>query len=488
LFAVANSAAGASLDESFTMAASAILDQLRAVVGDKHVLTGQSDMAPFLVERRNVFHGQAGAIVRPASVSEVAAVVAACHASNTPIVPQGGNTGLVGGQIPDSPAAIVLSLTRLTAVREVDLASATITVEAGMTLAAVQSLAEAHDHTFPLSLASEGSCTIGGNLATNAGGIAVLAFGNARDLVLGVEVVLADGRVLSNLSKLKKDNSGYDLKDLFIGSEGTLGIITAAVLKLYPRPRASLTVFIGLYDPRAAIAFFNCTQQAMGAMVRSFELLPRIGVDFVLAHTPASRDPLPKPYPWYVLLELATQSEQALLPCAEHLLEQAATDGLIADAAIATSLAQARRMWQLREDLSEVQRLEGGSIKHDVSVPIARIPDFIESASAAVTATIPGGRIVAFGHVGDGNVHFNVSQPIGANTQEFLAQTPQINAIVHALVLENDGSISAEHGIGQLKRDLLARIKDPVALEVMRTLKRALDPKSILNPGKVVRS
>jgi FAD/FMN-containing dehydrogenase len=470
------------------MAASAILDRLRAIVGDKHVLTSQPDMAPFLVERRNIFHGQAGAIVRPASVSEVAAVVAACHASDTPIVPQGGNTGLVGGQIPDTTAAIVLSLTRLTAVREVDPGSATITVEAGMTLAAVQSAAEAYDRTFPLSLASEGSCTIGGNLATNAGGIAVLAFGNARDLVLGIEVVLADGRVLSNLSKLKKDNSGYDLKDLFIGSEGTLGIITAAVLKLYPRPRSSLTAFIGLNNPRDAIGFFGRTQQAMGGMVRSFELMPRIGVDFVLAHTPACRDPLPTPYPWYVLLELASQAEQPLLPCGEHLLEQAASDGLIVDAAIAASVAQARRMWQLREDLSEVQRLEGASIKHDVSVPIARIPDFIESATAAVTAAIPGSRVVAFGHVGDGNVHFNLSQPIGANAQQFLAQSPQINAIVHAIVLQNDGSISAEHGIGQLKRDLLVQVKDPVALAVMRTLKRALDPTGILNPGKVVGS
>jgi FAD/FMN-containing dehydrogenase len=469
------------------MIAPSLLDALSAIVGQRHIITLERDMAPFLVERRNIFHGRAGAIVRPGSVSEVAAVVAACSASDVGIVPQGGNTGLVGGQIP-SPSGhqIVLSLTRLTALRETDLSSGTMTVEAGMTLAAVQAAAEAKDRTFPLSLASEGSCTIGGNLATNAGGTAVLAYGNARDLVLGLEVVLADGRILSNLGKLKKDNTGYDLNDLFIGSEGTLGVITAAVLKLFPRPRHVVTAFVGLDSPLHAVELFNQMQQTLGGLIQSFELLPRIGLDFVLTHTPGSRDPLTQSYNWYVLLELASQSSENLAWLSEQALEAAAADGLIVDAAIATSLEQSRKMWQIRETLSEVQRLEGGSIKHDVSVPIARIPAFIETATNVLRAAYPGGRVVAFGHIGDGNVHFNLSQPVEADTQAFLAHTQQINDIVHSIVLENHGSISAEHGIGQLKRDLLAQVKDPVALDVMKSLKRALDPKNILNPGKVI--
>jgi FAD/FMN-containing dehydrogenase len=475
------------LDKVLPMDAPALLTQLRAVVGSQHVITAEHEMAPFLAERRNIFHGRARAIVRPGSVAEVAAVLAACHASNTAIVPQGGNTGLVGGQIPSSSGGqIVLSTTRLTALREVDLTSGTMTVEAGMTLAAAQAAAEAADRMFPLSLASEGSCTIGGNLATNAGGTAVLAFGNARALVLGLEVVLADGRILANLGKLKKDNTGYDLNDLFIGSEGTLGIITAAVLKLFPRPRSVVTVFVGLESPLQAIELFDQMQQAMAGAICSFELLPRIGLDFVLTHVAGSRDPLSQSHPWYVLLELWSQSEETLLPLSEQALEAAMNGGLIEDAAIATTLEQSRRMWQIREALSEVQRLEGGSIKHDVSVPIARIPTFIETATKAVLAALPGGRVLAFGHVGDGNVHFNLSQPVGADGPSFLAHTGQINDIVHAVVLANQGSISAEHGIGQLKRDLLARVKDPVALDVMRTLKRALDPKGILNPGKVI--
>ncbi len=469
------------------MATAAFLDQLRAIVGPGHLITADDEMAPYLIERRNIYQGRAGAIVRPGSVAEVAAVVALCHATGTSMVPQGGNTGLVGGQIPNaSGAQIVLSLTRLNALREVDLSSGTMTVEAGMTLAAVQAAADAVERIFPLSLASEGSCTIGGNLATNAGGTAVIAYGNARDLVLGLEVVLADGRILASLGKLKKDNTGYDLKDLFIGSEGTLGVITAAVVKLFPRPRSVVTAFLGLDSPAQAVNLLVEIQQRMGGVIRSFELMPRIGLDFVLAHTPDGRDPLSQSHPWYVLLELASQSQENLLQQSEQLLETALDAGLITDAVIAASLEQARRMWQIREALSEVQRLEGGSIKHDVSVPVARIAGFIETATKAVVAAVPGGRVLAFGHIGDGNIHFNVSQPIGAQKQSFLAHSAQINDIVHAIVLDNQGSISAEHGIGQLKRELLARVKDPVALDVMRSLKRALDPNNILNPGKVL--
>jgi FAD/FMN-containing dehydrogenase len=469
------------------MAEPAFLDQLRSIVGPLHLITADSEMTPYLIERRNLYHGRASAIVRPGSVAEVAAVVALCDATGTSIVPQGGNTGLVGGQIPNaSGGQIVLSLTRLDALREVDLSSGTMTVEAGMTLAAVQAAADAVDRIFPLSLASQGSCTIGGNLATNAGGTAVIAYGNARDLVLGLEVVLADGRILASLGKLRKDNTGYDLKDLFIGSEGTLGVITAAVVKLFPRPRSVVTAFLGLDSPAEAVDSLLHIQQKMGGAIRSFELLPRIGLDFVLAHTPGSRDPLSQTHPWYVLLELASQSQENLLQQSEQLLATALDDGLITDAVIAASLEQARRMWQIREALSEVQRLEGGSIKHDVSVPIARIAGFIESATRAVVAAVPGGRVLAFGHIGDGNIHFNLSQPIGAQTQRFLARSAEINDIVHAIVLGNQGSIAAEHGIGQLKRELLAKVKDPVALDVMRSLKRALDPHNILNPGKVL--
>jgi FAD/FMN-containing dehydrogenase len=469
------------------MVTPAFLDQLTAIVGQSHLITADREMTPYLIERRNIYRGRASAIVRPGSVAEVAAVVALCQANGTSIVPQGGNTGLVGGQIPNrSGTQIVLSLTRLDALREVDLSSGTMTVEAGMTLAAVQAAADAVERIFPLSLASEGSCTIGGNLATNAGGTAVIAYGSTRDLVLGLEVVLSDGRILANLGKLKKDNTGYDLKDLFIGSEGTLGIITAAVVKLFPRPRSVVTAFLGLNSPADAVDLLGRIQQMMGGVIRSFELMPRIGLDFVLTHTAGSRDPLSQSHPWYVLLELTSQSLDNLVQQSEQLLETALEAGLISDAVIAVSLEQARRMWQIREALSEVQRLEGGSIKHDVSVPIARIAGLIEAATKAVVAAMPGGRVLAFGHIGDGNIHFNVSQPIGVQTEDFLAQSERINDIVHAIVLGNQGSIAAEHGIGQLKRELLARVKDPVALDVMRSLKRALDPNNILNPGKIL--
>jgi FAD/FMN-containing dehydrogenase len=338
---------------------------------------------------------------------------------------------------------------------------------------------------FPLSLAAEGSCTIGGNLATNAGGTNVLAYGNARDLVLGLEAVLADGRILSDLSKLKKNNTGYDLKNLFIGSEGTLGIITAAVLKLYPRPRAIETAFIGLASPRAALALLDLARDMAGGEITTFELIPRIGLDFVLAHFDA-REVFSGKHLWYVLLELSSQSRQGLAARLLALLEAASEKHIIEDAAVAASLDQRENFWKLRELLPDAQRHEGGSIKHDVSVPIADIPAFLEEAARAVMAAIPGARLVAFGHLGDGNIHCNVSQPIGADRQAFLDRWDEINAIVHGLVIARKGSISAEHGIGQLKRDLLPKVKDKVAMEVMHAIKQTLDPKNILNPGKVL--
>jgi FAD/FMN-containing dehydrogenase len=393
----------------------------------------------------------------------------------------------VGGQIPGASGdAIVLSLTRMRRLREIDPASSTMTVEAGMVLAHVQEEASRANRLFPLSLSAEGSCTIGGNLATNAGGTNVIAYGNARDLVLGLEVVLADGRILSDLTKLKKNNAGYDLKNLFIGSEGTLGIITAAVLKLYPKLRAVETAFIGLASPRAALALLDLARDMAGGEITSFELIPRIGLDFILAHSESARNVLAGNHYWYVLLELRSQNEKGLADRLLALLETAAKNHILEDAAIAASLDQRDNFWKLRELLPEVQRLEGGSIKHDVSVPIADIPDFLDEVSRAVSLVIPGARLVPFGHVGDGNIHCNISQPIGADKGAFLARWDEINAIVYRIVLAHNGSISAEHGIGQMKRDLLPQVKDKVAMDLMRALKQTLDPKGILNPGKVL--
>lgn len=463
-----------------------IFDRLEAISGARHVIADVPGMERFLREPRNRFHGKALCVVQPGSTREIAEVLKLCHEVSIPVVPQGGNTGLVGGQIPLGPGnQILLSLGRMTALREIDLSSNTMTVEAGMILSRVQEEAARVGRWFPLSLGAEGSCTIGGNLATNAGGTNVVAFGNARDLVLGLEAVLADGRILSDLSKLKKNNTGYDLKNLFIGSEGTLGIITAAVLKLYPKPRAIETAFIGVASPQAALALLDLARDMAGGEITTFELIPRIGLDFVLAHFDA-REVLSCKHPWYVLLELSSQSRQGLAARLLALLETANEKHIVEDAAVAASLDQRENFWKLRELLPDAQRHEGGSIKHDISVPIADIPVFLEEVERAVTSAMPGARLVAFGHLGDGNIHCNVSQPIGANTQAFLARWDEINAIVHGLVIERKGSISAEHGIGQLKRDLLPKVKDKVAMEVMRAIKQTLDPKNILNPGKVL--
>jgi FAD/FMN-containing dehydrogenase len=463
-----------------------VLARLEAIAGAKHVIADVPGMEGFLREPRGRFHGLALCVVQPGSTREIAEVLKLCDETTTPIVPQGGNTGLVGGQIPLGPGEqIVLSLGRMTALREIDLSSNTMTVEAGTILSRVQEVAARAGRLFPLSLAAEGSCTIGGNLATNAGGTNVLAYGTARDLVLGLEAVLADGRILSDLSKLKKNNTGYDLKNLFIGSEGTLGIITAAVLKLYPRPRAIETAFVGLASPRAALALLDLSRDMAGGEITTFELIPRIGLDFVLAHFDA-REVLSSKHPWYVLLELSSQSRQGLAARLLALLEAGFEKHIVEDAALAASLDQRENFWKLRELLPDAQRHEGGSIKHDISVSIADIPVFLEEVERAVSSAMPGARLVAFGHLGDGNIHCNVSQPIGANAQSFLARWDEINAIVHGLVIERNGSISAEHGIGQLKRDLLPKVKDKVAMEMMRAIKQTLDPKNILNPGKVL--
>jgi FAD/FMN-containing dehydrogenase len=463
------------------------LAALATIVGGANVIVEAGAMEPYLVEERGLYRGAARAIVRPGSTDEVSRVLAYCNAHRLRIVPQGGNTGLVGGQIPSQAGdEIVLSLRRMDRIRAIDPTANIMIVDAGVTLLRAQEEADNHDRLFPLSLPSEGSCTIGGNLSTNAGGVAAVAYGVARDLVMGVEVVLADGRVMSNLTRVKKDNTGYDLKNLFIGAEGTLGIITGAVLKLFPKPRARATAFVGLASPQEALGLLDIALSRAGADVKSFEIIPRIGIDFDLRHGADTRDPLQQKHAWYVLIELASQTDAAVETTLENLLAEAIEQGLVEDAAIAASLDQRNDFWRLRELLSEVQKYEGGSIKHDVSVPISSAPAFLADVERDVTALVPGARMVAFGHLGDGNIHCNVSQPVGADKQRFLDRWHDVNRVVHGLVAKYDGSISAEHGIGVMKREELPDVKDPVALDLMRMLKRSLDPNGILNPGKVL--
>jgi FAD/FMN-containing dehydrogenase len=464
---------------------SELIARCAAIVGERNALTAPADVAPYLSEERGLYHGASPLVLRPGAVEEVAAILRLANETGMPIVPQGGNTGLVGGQTPLN-GEVVLSLKRLDRIREVDASANTMTCEAGVILQRAQEAAAAAGRLFPLSLGAEGSCTIGGNLSTNAGGTGALAYGVARELVLGLEVVLADGRVLHNLRKLKKDNTGYDLRHLFIGAEGTLGIITAAVLKLFPLPRAVETTFIGLPSAHAALALFNLANARAGGAVTGFELIPRIALEFAVRHAPACRDPLAAPHPWYVLMELSSQAREGLRAAAEEILGAGAGAGLVTDATIALSLDQAKAFWLLRHHIADTQKYEGGSIKHDISVPVSAVPDFIDEASAAVEAMIPGCRPCPFGHLGDGNIHFNVTQPIGADKAAFLAHWDEVNAKVFAIVARYGGSISAEHGIGVMKRDLLPTVKDPVALALMRGFKQMLDPNRILNPGKVL--
>jgi D-lactate dehydrogenase (cytochrome) len=455
-----------------------------ALVGEAHALSDADAVAPYVTEERGLYRGHSPLVLKPATTAEVAAICALAHDTRTALVPQGGNTGLVGGQTPHH-GEVVLSLTRLDRIREVDAASNTMTCEAGVILANAQARANEADRLFPLSLAAEGSCTIGGNLAANAGGTGALAYGVARDLVIGLEVVLADGRIWNGLSKLKKDNTGYDLKNLFVGAEGTLGIITAATLKLFPKPRSVETAFVGLASPQAALDLLQIAQARAGTAVTSFELIGATALGFGLAHGPVKQSPLAGAHPWYVLIELSSPQEEVRATL-ENILAEGLAHGVVQNATIAASLVQRATLWRLRESLSGAQKPEGGSIKHDVAVPVACVPALIEEASAAVAARIPGARPCPFGHLGDGNIHLNISQPIGADTAAFLARWDEVNAIVHGIVVTLGGSISAEHGIGVMKRDLLPQVKDPVALELMRALKATLDPRGILNPGKVL--
>ncbi|WP_205910107.1 FAD-binding oxidoreductase [Rhizobium rhizophilum] len=468
-----------------------LAERLRAfvdIVGEANALTSPDDIKPYLTENRGLYHGASPLVLKPGSTQEVSEILALASKTGTAIVPVSGRTGLVGGQVPrEEGQDVLLSLERMNRIREIDPVADVIVADGGAILADVQKAAEAHGRLFPLSLGSEGSCRIGGNLATNAGGTAVLAYGNMRQLCLGLEVVLPTGEIWDGLRRLKKDNSGYDLRDLFIGAEGTLGVITGAVLKMVPRPRGRQVAYVGLPSPDAALALFEKASQRCGAALTGFELMPRIGVEFTTKHIPGVRDPLASVHPWYALVDISTSDSAETAETMMHeLLAEAHEAGLVSDAAIASSLAQQNAFWHLRESMSEAQRPEGGSIKHDVSVPVSRIPAFLAEADAAVHALMPDARICAFGHLGDGNIHYNISQPVGADKAAFIARWREVNAVVHAVVHRHSGSISAEHGVGQLKRDELTASRPAIETELMRRIKQAFDPAGIMNPGKVI--
>ncbi|MDD2884082.1 MAG: FAD-binding oxidoreductase [Dechloromonas sp.] len=465
-----------------TRASSDLPAVLAALVGPAHVLTDAADLAPFLTDWRGRYRGAALCLVRPGQTAEVVAVVKACAAAGVAIVPQGGNTSLCGAATPDgSGQAVLLSLSRLNRIRALDPQNDTLVVEAGCTLASVQAAARTVDRLFPLALASEGSCQIGGNLSTNAGGVQVLRYGNTRDLTLGLEVVLANGELWDGLRGLRKDNTGYDLKQLFIGAEGTLGIITAAVLKLFPLPRQQMTCWLNVASPAAAVDLLNRAKKAFAAQLTAFELVSEVALGLVLQHIPGSIRPS-APAAWYVLAEFS----DAELTAVEGWLTDCLAAGALDDAVVGQSLSQSQKLWALRENISEAQKIDGISIKHDIALPISRLADFLSETDAALAKAFPGVRIVTFGHVGDGNLHYNLSQPAAGRNADFIAAQPLVNRLVHDTVHAYNGSISAEHGIGQLKRDEIRRYKSAEELALMRALKTALDPQGLMNPGKVL--
>jgi FAD/FMN-containing dehydrogenase len=465
----------------------ALCEQLRSLVGADGVLTEPGDIAASLVDQRSLYHGQALALLLPRDVATVSNVVAWCNQQRIGVVPQGGNTSYCGGATPDeSGDQLVLSLRRLNRIRAIDAANFSMTAEAGCVLAHLQRCADEADRFFPLSLGSEGSCQIGGNLATNAGGLNVVRYGMARDLVLGIEAVLPDGQILSNLKSLRKDNTGYCLKSLLIGSEGTLGVITAATLKLWPKMRSSATAFIAIPTPDDAIALLGRLRAVAGESLSSFELIPRVAIELTTRYIEGVSDPFGEHYAWYALCELTAAGDEPLQEHLQQVLSQAAERGEVLNAVLATSERVRAAFWKLRETVPEAQRHFGPSLKHDVSVPIAALPRFIEEASAWVRGNVPDGVLVCYGHVGDGNLHFNVNRAAGAPSAPFLGREPQIKRAIHDLVARYDGSFSAEHGIGRFKREELQRYASPAALSAMRAIKQALDPNGIMNPGKLL--
>lgn len=465
------------------------LHALAGLVGHQHLLTGDV-LHPLLTDWRGRYHGTALCAVRPADTQEVAAVVSYCHQHALPVVPQGGNTGLCGGASPQHPQSVLICLSRLKRIRAIDPVNNTLTLEAGLTLSEAQTAAEAVDRFFPLSLACEGSCQIGGNLATNAGGVQVLRYGSMRQLTLGLEVVLPNGDIWDGLRGLRKDNAGYDLKHLFIGAEGTLGIITAAVLSLFPRPKQHITVWLDIPTAEAGIRLLSRCQNYLFAELTSFELISATSLELVLAHIPDTRSPTNQPGPWSVLCEFSSldSGSEALPDKVEHLLHAALTENLITEAVIARSTQQAKALWKLRENISEAQKREGFSIKHDISLPISSIPAFLSSMEAELNTAYPGIRIVTFGHAGDGNLHYNLSHPahLADQGQAFLQHQDDLNRRVHDQVSRYHGSIAAEHGLGQLKREEILRYKSETEMRLMRAIKTALDPDGLMNPGKVI--
>jgi len=479
-----------------------VYSRLLSIVGQSALITDADELVPYLREQRGNYQGHSQLCILPSTTQQVADVVRTLYEAGIPMVPQGGNTGLCGGAVAaESGEQVLINLKRMNRIRAVDADNFTLTVEAGCILADVQAAALAAERLFPLSLAAEGSCQIGGNLATNAGGTQVLRYGNARELVLGLEVVLPDGRILDMLRSLRKDNTGYDLRHLFCGAEGTLGIITAAVLKLFPRPREQVTAILALPNLHAAISVLSLARTETGDAITGCEFISRTALDMVLRHIPGTRDPLPGKHDLYLLLEATSTSSEsapdgeaaqgseagrALLRTCERLFEQCSDAGLIDDAAIAQNAGQRAEFWRLRESIPEAQKPEGASLKHDVSVPVSLVADFVVEASTRVTAALPGLRVCAFGHIGDGNIHFNLSQPIGSPASAFVAERDRISTLVHDLAVAMGGSFSAEHGIGRLKRDELRRYRSPVEVAVMQSIKAALDPRGLMNPGKVL--
>lgn len=464
------------------------LDLCRKTIGADHVITDAKGMTAYLTDERDRFTGKALAILRPANTQEVAALVRLCQQFRVPIVPQGGNTGLVFGSVPDdSGKAIVLSLNRLNRIRSIDPANNTLVAEAGCILQNVHEAAEQVGRLYPLRLASEGSCTIGGSLAANAGGTAVLRYGNARELCLGLEVVTPQGDIWDNLRGLRKDNSGYDLRDLFIGSEGTLGIITAAVLKLYPLPKATVTAIAAIRSPHEALQLLTRAQARCDTALTAFELMSHFSLQLVTKHFPRVTPPLPLTFPQYALIELSSgDNEEHLMAMLESVIGNALEEGLVLDAALASSLAQSKTMWQLREHISIAQAMEGNNVKHDISVPTSQLPEFIAQTDKLLQQHFPLCRPVVFGHLGDGNLHYNISAPEGQSPDDFLKLQPDINRVVYDSVNQFGGSIAAEHGVGTLKKNEILRYLPEVEIRMMQSIKHALDPENLMNPGKII--